>query len=196
MKAVVTGMIATYPVPGMVWDYIQYVIGIINLGFEVVYLEDTGLASYHPDPTQYLSDCLNQLTSHKPIRWHYRAPDGTTAGITAEELRLAIAKSDVFINVSGGTLFRDEYMPCSTKVLIDTDPGLNQLVNYPKWDRIPDMKELTDIEVMSISLPMLLVLEKQLAWYQHWVSNGRLHFHPSLSNIGLQKVKGLCGPQL
>src|SRR5438477_587135 len=42
MKAIVTGMIASYPVGGVVWDYGQYALGLERLGFEVFYLEDTG----------------------------------------------------------------------------------------------------------------------------------------------------------
>ena len=36
MKAIVTGMIATYPLGGVAWDYGQYVLGMRRLGFEVV----------------------------------------------------------------------------------------------------------------------------------------------------------------
>ena len=42
MRAVVTGMIATYPVGGVAWDFGQYVAGLANLGFDVYYLENTG----------------------------------------------------------------------------------------------------------------------------------------------------------
>ena len=30
---------------------------------------------------------------------------------------------------------RDEYLASPRKVLVDTDPGYNHFVNYPKWDR-------------------------------------------------------------
>ena len=130
-------MIATYPVPGVAWDYVQYVSGLLDLGYEVVYLEDTGLDSYHASPATYLQESLNRLIQPRRIRWHYRKPDGTTDGISVEALRRDFADADVFINVSGGALLRDEYMQCANKILIDTDPGLNQFVNYPKWDASP-----------------------------------------------------------
>ena len=34
MRAIVTGMIATYPVGGVVWDYGQYALGLERLGFD------------------------------------------------------------------------------------------------------------------------------------------------------------------
>jgi hypothetical protein len=45
--------------------------------------------------------------------------------------------ADVFLNVSGSALLREEYAACPCKVLIDTDPGYNHFVNYPKWDANP-----------------------------------------------------------
>ena len=51
MKAIVTGMIGTYPLGGVAWDYGQYAAGLEQLGFDVVYLEDTALPSsvFNPD---------------------------------------------------------------------------------------------------------------------------------------------------
>ncbi len=50
MKAIVTGMMATYPLGGVAWDYGQYVLGMQRLGFDVTYLEDTGAPSYRITP--------------------------------------------------------------------------------------------------------------------------------------------------
>ena len=41
MIAIVTGVIATYPVGGVAWDYGQYALGLERLGFDVYYLEDS-----------------------------------------------------------------------------------------------------------------------------------------------------------
>ena len=57
MRAVVTGMIATYPVGGVAWDYGQYLLGLERLGFEVYYLEDTGWQTYDPIKGEYGEDC-------------------------------------------------------------------------------------------------------------------------------------------
>ncbi len=57
MKAIVTGMIATYPVGGVAWDYGQYALGLQRLGWEVYYLEDTGAETYDPIKGEYGSDC-------------------------------------------------------------------------------------------------------------------------------------------
>lgn len=147
MKAIVTGMIATYPVGGVAWDYGQYALGLEQLGWEVFYLEDTGSETYDPtcgaygaDPTvgvDFLSSTLRQLSPTLGSRWHFRSMSGQTYGMTASELEEVAANADLFLNVSGGTLLRDTYMSCPNKVLIDSDPGWNHFVNYPRWDANP-----------------------------------------------------------
>jgi hypothetical protein len=147
MKAVVAGMIASYPVGGVAWDYGQYALGLERLGFEVYYLEDTGWQTYDPVTGCYGDDCsyavrflgetLAQLSPALGRRWHLRNMDGRAFGIPAEEFAEVVAGADLFLNVSGGTLLRDEYMLCRRKVLIDTDPGWNHFRNYPRWDANP-----------------------------------------------------------
>lgn len=56
MRAIVTGMIASYPVGGVAWDYGQYALGLEQLGFDVYYLEDTGCQTYDPTRRSYGDD--------------------------------------------------------------------------------------------------------------------------------------------
>jgi len=145
--AIVTGMIASYPVGGVAWDYGQYALGLEQLGFDVIYLEDTGGQSYDPTArgygddytygVQFLEQSLAALSPTLGARWHVRTPDGPTFGMAPETLRDAVADADLFLNVSGGSLLRTEYLASRRKVLIDTDPGWNQFVNYPRWDASP-----------------------------------------------------------
>ena len=148
MKAIVTGMVATYPVGGVAWDYGQYALGLERLGFEVYYLEDTGLEWYHPEARAYgpaydygLGFLRRNLAALSPTlaeRWHARTPDGAAHGLPADDFRDVVAESDLLLNVSGSALMRDDYLPCRNKVLIDTDPGLTQLRNFPRWDERPN----------------------------------------------------------
>ena len=147
MRAVVTGMIASYPVGGVLWDYGQYLLGLERLGFEVFYLEDTGWQTYDPIRGAYSEDSsyairflersLAALSPALGARWHFRDMNGKTCGMSAAAVAEVISTADLFLNVSGGTLLRDEYMACRRKVLIDSDPGWNHFRNYPKWDAHP-----------------------------------------------------------
>ena len=147
MRAIVTGMIGSYPVGGVVWDYGQYALGLELLGFEVYYLEDTGWQIYDPRVGSYGEDCsysveflqksLNLLSPTLGKRWPFRNMDGKTYGLGDDVFREVLHTSDLFLNVSGGTLLRDEYLRCKRKVLIDSDPGWNHFRNYPRWDANP-----------------------------------------------------------
>lgn len=147
MKAIVTGMIASYPVGGVVWDYGQYALGLEQLGFDVYYLEDTGWQTYDPikgeygeDPSyslRFLQDEMAKLSPSLGERWHFRHMDGRTFGIAPEELADIIREADLFLNVSGAALLREEYLPAKRKALIDTDPGMNHFRNYPNWIAAP-----------------------------------------------------------
>lgn len=149
MKAVVTGMIATYGLGGVAWDYGQYALGLEHLGFEVYYLEDTGVPaySYNPatgeyfeDPTdgiRFLQSSLAMLSPDLARRWHVRAVDDRTFGMSALDIAEIVADADLFLNVSGSCILRDNYRRCRRKVFIDTDPGWNHFVIFPRWDRKP-----------------------------------------------------------
>lgn len=147
MRAIVTGMVATYPVGGVAWDYLQYALGLEQLGYEVYYLEDTGWEAYDPRRQAYGADyaygvsflerTLHGLAPALGGRWHVRDMKGRCFGLDAARFADVVRGADLFLNVSGGTLLRDEYMACPRKVLIDTDPGWNHFVNFPKWDANP-----------------------------------------------------------
>jgi hypothetical protein len=144
MRAVVTGMIATYPLGGVVWDYLQYALGLLRLGWEVFYLEDTGGPTYDPTKCEYGDDCsyavaflersLMALAPQLAARWHFRSATGQTFGMQPAVLRDVVSTADLLLNVSGSCLLRNDYLDSPRKVLIDTDPGYNHFVNYPRQE--------------------------------------------------------------
>jgi hypothetical protein len=143
VKAIVTGLIGSYPLGGVAWDYGQYLLGLERLGFEVVYLEDSGFDLYDPRSRSYGAEAgyavdFIQATLGFLLPggcpWHLRGPDGRTYGITPERVLDEIATADIFLNVSNSALLRPDYLLSKRKVMIDTDPGWNQFVALPKWD--------------------------------------------------------------
>ena len=135
MRIVVTGLVATYPLGGVSWDYLAYVDGFRHLGHDVLYVEDTGAWFYHPEPQtfsddaapnlRYLADALATLDGGA-VPWAVRAPDGTQHGLEAAAVRRFCRSADVFLNVSGCCWLRDDYRGARRTLYLDTDPGYTQ----------------------------------------------------------------------
>src|SRR5213593_976185 len=119
MRIIVTGLVATYPVGGVAWDYLQYVQGFRALGCDVYYLEDTGQWFYDPGAqtftadaaggARYLGEALTRLDRALGRRWALRAPDGTFHGLEEAAVARLCADADLFLNLSGSCWLRDPY---------------------------------------------------------------------------------------
>src|SRR5579885_2748939 len=90
VRVVVTGLVATYPVGGVAWDYLQYVLGFRALGCDVFYLEDTGRWGYDPVAqtftpdlaagARYLARALGALAPDLERAWPCAPPTAATTG--------------------------------------------------------------------------------------------------------------------
>ena len=138
LRIIVTGLAGLYPVGGVAWDYLQYVIGFARLGHDVYYHEDTWSWPYHPAKKTYTSDggysagyIDDFFKAYAPelcSRWHYLHLHETSFGMTRAAFDEVARSADLFLNVSGACMFPDELSPRCTKVFLDTDPGYNQIM--------------------------------------------------------------------
>ena len=140
-------MAAQYPVGGVAWDYLQYAIGLHQLGHEVVYHEDTWCWPYHPlqrtmidDATYsaaYLRDFFARYAPELSGRWHYLHLHETSCGMSRAAFDAFARDADLFVNVSGGSFFPDALSPHCLKLFVDTDPGYNQIIlsERPSWSQ-------------------------------------------------------------
>jgi hypothetical protein len=133
MKVVVTGVLATYPLGGVAWDYLAYVKGFRGLGAEVLYLEDTGHWVYDPrrgtftDAVEfnlhYLQNVLAAAGADMRDHWSFRALDGAHYGLAEAAVSRFCRQADLFLNVSGCCWFREAYRGARVAAYVDTDPG-------------------------------------------------------------------------
>jgi len=136
MRVVVTGLVATYPIGGVAWDYLQYVQAFHRLGCEAYYLEDTGAWLYDPAAGSFTPDAragarvlaegLARLAPVLGDRWAVRAPDGVLHGLDEGALARVCAGTDLFLNLSGACWLREPYRAARVKAYVDTDPGYSQ----------------------------------------------------------------------
>ncbi|HWH00754.1 MAG TPA: hypothetical protein VNV66_15895 [Pilimelia sp.] len=138
LRIIVSGLVGLYPLGGVAWDYLQYLIGFARLGHDVYYHEDTWRWPYQPVDVTFTADgrysarfIAGFLAAWAPEladRWHYVHLGGEHHGMGAAEFRRVVRSADVFLNVSGGSALPEELPPGAARVFVDTDPGYNQVV--------------------------------------------------------------------
>jgi hypothetical protein len=138
LRIIVTGLVGLYPVGGVAWDYLQYVIGFARLGHEVFYHEDTWSWPYHPVQrtntaegdysADYIRDFFRTYAPDLLHRWHYLHLHETSFGMSRNEFDRVAETADVFINVSGACMIPENLSARCIKVFLDTDPGYNQIM--------------------------------------------------------------------
>ncbi len=135
MRIVVTGLLASFPLGGVGWDYLAYVDGFRRLGCDVLYLEDTGQWLYDPigetftadagSNIRWLVDAL-RMVDMPDGRFAVRGPDGTFHGAGREAVTSFCRSADLFLNVSGSCWLREEYCGAKCTAYLDSDPGYTQ----------------------------------------------------------------------
>lgn len=139
LRIIVSGFIGLYPTGGVTWDYIQYVLGLKQLGHDVYYIEDTGqYATYRISERAWDDpyDTVNYLKSVMESfgladRWAYRCTYSRKCyGLSTGQVKEICSTADVFINVSAASVMRNEYQRIPARVLIDSDPMFTQLQSF------------------------------------------------------------------
>ncbi|MAG55948.1 MAG: hypothetical protein CMJ83_06635 [Planctomycetes bacterium] len=136
LRIIVTGYIAQYPLGGMTWHYFHYVLGLMRLGHDVYYIEDTGQWPYDPvedgitktceDNVRYLQELMEQYGLED--RWAYRFVwKERWFGMADERREDVIRTADLVINVSGTLERPGEYRHRARLAYVDTDPVFTQV---------------------------------------------------------------------
>ena len=137
---IVTGLIAQYPLGGVTWDYLHYVLGFARLGHDVYYLEDTGQWPYNPvagglgPDCAYNVDYLAKVMSRFGLddRWAYHFADKARQtsewfGLSDLDRAAVVESADLLIDLSCALEQCERYRRVSRLVLIDTDPVFTQI---------------------------------------------------------------------
>ncbi len=136
LRIVVTGLIAQFPLGGMTWDFMNYVLGLARLGHDVYYIEDNGQWPYNPNADGKIKSCdfnvnyLAEVMTRFGLedRWAYRFGwKKQWFGMPESRLQELFRTADLLINVSGTIDKLEEYDRIRRRVYIDTDPVFTQL---------------------------------------------------------------------
>jgi hypothetical protein len=138
LRIVVLGYVVRGPLAGLAWHYLQFVLGLSQLGHDVYFFEDSDdyPACYHPDANtliadpgyglKFLSDCFAALDL--PQRWaYYDAHRDAWHGLTAHQVHDILATADLCLNLSGVNPLRPWLMRVPVRTFVDTDPAFTQV---------------------------------------------------------------------
>src|SRR2546422_1021844 len=135
-RIIVTGQMAQYPLGGVTWFYLQYVLGLARLGHDVYYFEDSGQWPYNPVTQELPEECtfnveyLDGVMSRFGLagRWAYRFPwQSQWFGLGEKERDEISRTADLLINVSGSLERPQNYRAVHRLAYIDTDPVFTQV---------------------------------------------------------------------
>jgi len=136
-RIIVFGIAFWYPLGGVVWQFLHYLVGLRRLGYDVYYVEDSGRYVYSPELNDFTPDASANVAAVAPVleawgfagRWAYRGayPGGRCYGMTDEQLAVLYREADAFLNVTGGQELRDEHMSIPRRIYVETDPVVSQI---------------------------------------------------------------------
>ncbi|MDB6067800.1 MAG: hypothetical protein JWR26_4008 [Pedosphaera sp.] len=143
-KIIVFGILFWYPLAGVTYQFLHYLIGLRRLGYDPYYIEDSGRWIYDPRINDLSPDATGNLETIIPVlqangfgdRWAFRGnyPDGKCYGMTESQILQLYREADGFLNVTGAQEIRDEHMECKRRVYVESDPFVSQ-VKVAKGDQ-------------------------------------------------------------
>lgn len=136
MTIILSGTIGQSGLGGQAWASLQYLLGLRDLGHEVVYLEDCGQSSWSYDwkksewtfdldpPATYIRDCLTPFGLGDS--WIYRTT-AESRGLSLDRFREICSRADLLIMRAVPIWdWREEYDRPTRRAFIDVDPGFTQ----------------------------------------------------------------------
>jgi len=136
-KVIVSGILFWYPLAGVTYQFLHYLIGLRALGYDVYYIEDSGRWLYDPAARSITGDALPNVTRVAKTldahgfqgKWAFRGayPGGSCYGMTETELFQLYRDADAFLNVTGAQDIREEHQVIKRRVYVESDPFMMQV---------------------------------------------------------------------
>jgi hypothetical protein len=138
LRIVCLGYVVRWPLGGMAWSNLQYVLGLTRLGHEVWLLEDSGSEPLCYDPERdvtdgdaafglrWAADVMTRLGL--PDRWAYHDRHaGGWRGPGAAGADAACRRADVVLNLAGRNPLLGALAGAPVRVFVDEDPAFTQV---------------------------------------------------------------------
>jgi hypothetical protein len=135
-RILLLGIVGQYPMAGVAWQAINYLLGLRALGWDVFYVEDSGAPPYDPRTggrtddcgyaVRYLDDVMRRIGCGE--RWVYLdMARNETHGRSRAELADLYRTATAIVNLCGATGPREEHRRGARLLYVETDPVYEQL---------------------------------------------------------------------
>ena len=135
-RILVLHLAGQYPMGGIGWQAVHHVLGLMRLGHDVYYVEDSAAQPYDPRTRGIAYDAgygvefLRRTMDRFGLvdRWVYRDVAGDRCyGLSRARLDRLYRESDALVNVCGATWLREEHLACPVRIYLQTDPVHDQV---------------------------------------------------------------------
>jgi hypothetical protein len=136
-RVIVFGILFWYPLAGVTYQFLHYLLGLRRLGFDPYYVEDSGRWIYDPTINDLSPDACNNIQRVLPVleahgfgdRWAFRGnyPDGRCYGMSESDILRLYREADAFLNVTGAQEIREEHLLCPRRIHVESDPFATQV---------------------------------------------------------------------
>jgi hypothetical protein len=136
-KIIVFGILFWYPLAGVTYQFLHYLLALRRLGYDPYYVEDSGRWVYDPARDEVTADPVGNIQTVLPIlqahgfgdRWAFRGayPGGQCFGLTEGRLLRLYREADAFLNITGAQEIRAEHLECRRRIYVETDPVVSQI---------------------------------------------------------------------
>jgi hypothetical protein len=137
-KIIVSGIAFWYPLGGVFWQFLHYLLGLRQLGHDVYYVEDSARDVYDPNTNDFTPNPDANISAIAPMlekygfkdKWCFRShyPNQQRCfGLSESQLTQLYHDADVFLNVTGAQEIRDEHMKIPRRIYVETDPCATQI---------------------------------------------------------------------
>jgi hypothetical protein len=136
-KIIVFGILFYYPLAGVTYQFLHYLLGLRQLGYDPYYVEDSARWIYDPHLNDMSPNAVpniemvlpalqaHGLADHWCFRGYYEG--GGCHGLSESQLLQLYRDADAFLNVTGAQEIRDEHRAIRRRLYVESDPFVAQV---------------------------------------------------------------------
>jgi hypothetical protein len=136
-KIIVSGILFWYPLAGVTFQFLHYLLALRRLGYDPYYVEDSGRYVYDPTLNDLTPTADRNVRAVAAVledngfasRWAFRGayPGGKCFGLDETALLALYREADALLNVTGAQELREEHMSCRRRIYVESDPFASQV---------------------------------------------------------------------